>query len=105
MTDAEAAWMAGLFEGEGCIWVHGNYVSLQIEMGDEDVVSRFFHLASCGNVTVYTPPNPKHSTMYKWRVADHNNVCRLLTAMTPWFGDRRSYKVLEAVNAYRRRFK
>lgn len=51
MKDVEAAWLAGLFEGEGCISLAGTRVQLSIAMTDRDVVERFVSMVGYGKVT------------------------------------------------------
>ena len=55
-SEAELAWAAGLFEGEGSIGIdrrtsrHGS-LRLQIGMCDEEVLCRFKDVVGIGNVT------------------------------------------------------
>jgi hypothetical protein len=100
LTDAEIAWMAGLFDGEGCIsYKHVNCVILKISMTDEDLIKRFHRLADGGNVYFYDKKTYKR--MYVWEAGNHNDCRRLLLTMLPWFGERRKTKSLEAIERLR----
>lgn len=105
LTDAEIAWMAGLFEGEGCIYVlnqKNNYWYLKVTMCDKDVVDRFYELAGCGNVKEDPPPKKENwSQSYTWLVGDRQNVRRLLLMFLPFLGERRKARALEAIEDFR----
>jgi hypothetical protein len=103
-TQSQTAWMAGLFDGEGCItYQNKTSVILQIAMNDLDILERFQSIVGCGSIykgTTHRSPN--HNYTYTWRVSDRDNVRRLLLLMLPWFGERRSAKTMEALGRIRR---
>ena len=114
MNETEAAWLAGLLEGEGSFGIQrtdsrGDYRYLQtnltLAMTDRDIVKRAAELM-CTNF--YEPKNPTwgygKKTMYRARAGDMDTVDRILVAIMPWLGNRRlerASKMLE-VNALRR---
>lgn len=99
MKDTDVAWLAGLFEGEGCIWhttrqssggetLH--YYMLKMNMTDEDVVRRAAAITGC--LDVYGPRRSKTPTtkpFWTWEVRKRADVTRLLTLMRPYMGQRR----------------
>lgn len=110
LQEVEIGWMAGLFEGEGCIQnMHdkrdvnkGTRTSrLRIGMTDLDVLEKFQDLAGCGKI--YTDSKPKkenHKQSYIWQVGDKANVIRLLLIMLPHFCERRKQKAIETLERY-----
>lgn len=103
MNIADAAWMAGLFEGEGSISISKKkgYCYLQLVSTDEDVLYKFARLADCKNKITYCPRRPhQNKDAYKWQVGNREDVTRLLTEWLPFFGDRRSAKANEVLQFY-----
>lgn len=94
LSEAEIAWMAGLFEGEGCILKHNgeNSIRLQLQMDDQDVIERFYALVGFGKVGIR--PNGRS---WCWASGAVNEVRQLLILMLPWFGERRSVRTLWAL--------
>ena len=96
MKPTDAAWMAGLFEGEGSIVFHGkNAVELVLSMTDEDVILRLQEVAGAGSVVPRVRPGIQKT--FVWSVTDKQNAIRLLWVMLPWFGDRRGLRALAAI--------
>lgn len=96
LTEAETAWMTGLFDGEGCIsYKHKNSVSLSIKMTDEDLIQRFHKLAGCGSLYYYDKADYKR--MFVCEIGKGEDCRRLLLIMLPWFGKRRTAKALDAL--------
>ena len=101
MNIADAAWMAGLFEGEGCMTIRPskNYCQLQLKMTDEDVVMRFAALAGVPQTFYIERPSPLKDA-WLWQTGKREHVERLLTAMLPFFGERRSTKAKQLLQFY-----
>lgn len=104
MSDVIAAWFAGLFDGEGCIAFTGrNSVALSVSMTDRDLVDRILAAAAAGSI--YEVPIQGHKTQWVWRLSASGDVRRVLAALLPWFGARRSARAmlaLERLNGVRR---
>lgn len=105
--EAELAWAAGLFEGEGSIAENitdGRWrVTMQMQMTDKDVVKRFASVVGVGTITGPYQYNRKHKPTWRWAVTHRGKVETVLTAMYPWFGTRRqekTRKVLQSGRAY-----
>lgn len=117
-TDAEIAWAAGLFEGEGCFHITktpwGSKVpTLSIQMTDRDVLEKFQRIVDSAGVSGPVDRGPRRKLMYKIDVAERAAVKRVTTAFLPWLCERRKVRALEvlalieeldAAAAYRARF-
>lgn len=99
MDEISAAYCAALFEGEGTISIRGNRVDIRLGMTDPDVVEKFRDLIGGG--IIYTQRSasfkPHHKTKYTWVLAPRPDVERVLRALLPWFGARRSARAHEAL--------
>lgn len=96
-TETEWAWLAGLFEGEGCISFTGRAsVTLNLSMTDLDVVTRAHGVAGVGSfMGVVERENRK--PLHCWRVSVAADVRHVLEGIGPWLGERRSGKVDQAL--------
>ena len=97
MTALDTAWMAGLFEGEGCIYKDPrcNSYKLSLNLTDLDVLQRLQTVAGCGNIR---PKKSPHKPAWDWRIYKRAEVIRLLSAVLPYLGNRRAYKALNALD-------
>jgi len=94
----DAAWLAGLFEGEGTIIIRSKYVRLVINMTDRDVIERVDSLVPTPNGPILRPrAKAHHKDQYTWQAARADIVKSLLLAMLPWFGARRRSRALAAL--------
>lgn len=99
-TDAEIAWAAGIFEGEGCISIkppqerrHLPSIRLVIQTTDEDVLVRFREIVGCGSVVhLRRPALPGKKAVYSWELGNRVEVESLVLAFLPWLGERRTAK-------------
>ena len=104
-TRENLAWLAGLFEGEGCISTHQGktgraYWILQIQMTDEDVVRRAAEVAGAGMVTgPYSSRRENRKPQWAWRACKRGDVYALLVALWPWLRTRRRARAREALLA------
>jgi hypothetical protein len=108
LTEIDLAWLAGLFEGEGCICITGSKrgrksVVLSMNMTDQDVmerVNRMFPMPS-GQLKVRQRFSPDKSrqwkTQYAWYACNRTDVKQILELLLPQFGSRRRAKALEAL--------
>ena len=99
MRDAEIAWAAGLFEGEGCIYFFRQkhhvltHVRMSIQMTDPDVLDKFCQFVECGKVGPQRRYGREHhKPAYVWQISNRPDIERLLLAFKPWFGQRRNAK-------------
>lgn len=97
MTDSEAAWLAGILEGEGCFDFNQNsnrFPRIRIEMIDRDIIERVQKLCGGGGTIRETNrSNRNHSTTYKFQVASREKVKFVLEQISPWMSQRRLSKI------------
>ena len=93
MTNTDAAWLAGIIDGEGCItitrqapgtdrrknWSYRLYV--KVTMGHEPTVRRIATLVGCGAVTTWKPL--KHNRSWTWWAASREALA-VLTRIRPY---------------------
>ena len=92
-SKAEWAWLAGIYEGEGCLtFVGKNSATLHIGMTDRDIIDRAREVAGSVGFT-YVEPRGDKKTLYAWRVQKVEDLVPLLTRLRPWLGQRRGEKV------------
>lgn len=101
LREVDIAWLAGLFEGEGCMETGKNGLTrLSIVMTDRDVLDRVQALVPCNGITARrnSSGNPHHKIQYQWRLSGHARVKEILTLLLPWFGDRRTARAREVLD-------
>lgn len=93
-TQAEIAWAAGLFEGEGCISFGSSnpdyrLPKMQITMSDRDVLLRFERIVAAGSVSEKPFQRAEHhKRQWSWRA--HGRVAHAVYLMLrPWLCSRR----------------
>jgi hypothetical protein len=98
----DIAWVAGVFEGEGCIRVRkgGHYgAQVSIRMDDQDVIERIHSTMGFGNL--YEAQERRAGgrvvTQYNYQLAAAEHVIAFLTAVLPYLGARRRAKAEEAI--------
>jgi hypothetical protein len=100
------AWAAGLFEGEGWIYLSNKDVrrtEIGVEMCDEDVVRRFYEVIGVGSVTVRR--HTETQDVFSWRTSELWEVAHVLQTLRPFMGTRRGRKADEALERVRGRMK
>jgi hypothetical protein len=102
-SDEEVAWAAGLFEGEGSIYIQRKkttngstweYAHLKLGMTDEDVVQRFRDIVGVGSVSP-ARLRPPRKPMYYWACNGRSNFRLVAEMLRPWLGERRLAKLAE----------
>lgn len=99
-TEAEIAWAAGLFEGEGCFRITTDpdkcrVALMMLSMTDRDTVQRFRDIVDSGRVLGPTDRGPGRKPIYRVDIAQRADVQRIITSFLPWLGARRSEKARE----------
>jgi len=98
-SEAEWAWVAGLFEGEGTVFADGTQKTkrvLAIVMTDKDVIEHAAFVFGTGNVTgPYANGGHSRKPVYRWKTAKLSEVKRICKEMEPWLGERRRTKMQE----------
>lgn len=109
-TWAEAAWVAGLLEGEGCFSIFTrsssthNHKSLAIhcEMTDEDVIHKLHKICGCGTVNKRANTNGRvdrreRKPTWIWSVQNHAGILEVCETIYPMMGQRRQQKIKEMI--------
>ena len=111
MDSHQAAWAAGLFEGEGCWNVYqrpkrgkefGVKSSIQARLGmtDLDVVEHFGEVMGVGNI--YGPTTKgRNKPMYTWAAYGFEDIQYVVAAFWPYLGQRRRARAVEVLEAGR----
>jgi hypothetical protein len=98
MNEAEVAWLAGIYEGEGsCTITTGRAIRVEIVMTDQDIVNRVQALTGFGSVNTLAQRNEKYKTAYRWSIGSIGAVTFLQTIL-PWLGERRSERAKNAID-------
>lgn len=98
MNQVEAAWLAGLIEGEGTIgqYKYGTRTStvLRVEMKDKDVIEKAMKVAGCGNI-VFKKARGNSKETWCWSITQAKQVEKICKEILPFMGARRSAKIRE----------
>lgn len=89
LTPQQATWIAGLFEGEGCILLFPTRAEIKLSMTDFDVVYRLAELTGVGYFQTKQYGNPKHKRQLRWSITRKTDVFDFLRVIRPWLGGRR----------------
>ena len=94
------AWAAGLFEGEGSIYLIPNKKSVALSMtqSDHDVLQK---LQSVFGGQIYDKKKSGGTKqLWVWKLMQTDSVKDALEKMLPFFGTRRACKALDAFDHY-----
>jgi hypothetical protein len=95
----DAAWLAGLFDGEGTIIIgRGKFVKLVINMCDRDVLEMVNAICPAPRgVRPRLKQRPHYKDQFTWQISRPPMVKAVLTAILPWLGERRTRRAYEAL--------
>lgn len=97
-SDILIAWSAGLFEGEGTIFIANikgySYPRLEMKMTDSDIIDRF-HAIWGGNVRHVPARDKMKKDAYCWQMNNKETCKRIIELMWPYLGERRRLKAKE----------
>lgn len=105
-TEAQIAWMAALYEGEGCVVPpvsklsgrgYGSPLRLKFKMCDRDVLQRFQQYAGGGNLSGPHKPSGLGKKETFTLVVQGSRAHALLVSFVPWLGARRCEQVRAAL--------
>ena len=99
-TEAEIAWAAGLFEGEGSCFVSRRQdrpvvrIGMTMRMADRDVVERFHRIVGVGQFTgpivhIRKTDGKRLKDVFEWRTGSWHVINDLYVLFKPWLADRR----------------
>jgi hypothetical protein len=89
MSDEEAAWFAGLFDGEGSVIITqrrrpgGGYVRITISNTCLPLLERAHELAGVGPIHAKPPPLMHHLDAWEWRLGGASAL-EILRQIRPW---------------------
>lgn len=98
----DIAWAAGLFEGEGSVFLApGGKARMSLNMTDEDVVKKFHSVVGCGQ---FRGPYARgiHKVRWDWTLSKHGDIERLYDKFKPYLGVRRSKRFREVLRVARK---
>lgn len=103
MRDLDAAWVAGILEGEGSFVVQlrkkaghlDSFVaSVRVSMTDKDIVDRVAALVGRPELVRPEPArSPTRKPMWRLQLTKQDEVYSLLTDIRPWMGTRRTERI------------
>ena len=109
MTDIDAAWLAGLLEGEGYFQItkpkpnHPTQVLIRLAMTDKDVVEKASKLL---NVSINCKAKTtEKKTIYSISLSRKDDVEKVLLQILPHMGSRRSERITECLETISERRK
>lgn len=99
-SEAEIAWAAGLFEGEGCFRItttptKSRCALMTIQMTDCDIVRRYARVVGARTVRGPLDRGPKRKPIYVADLAERPLVKDAILAFLPWLGVRRRARAYE----------
>lgn len=98
MTNEEAAWCAGFFEGEGSItYSDKTGIRVSIDNTDLDTLQRFLEYTQVG--TIYGPRNrgEKRKPIWVWDLSATETAITLLRRLRPYLLQRRRQRIDEVI--------
>lgn len=101
MTPEQAAWLAGLLDGEGCFDAQRNNPRIRVKMSDHDVILRAADLM--GATTHHEAARqPHHKPCMVAQITGDRAVAVMRTVL-PWLSARRTAKVMELITMHEAR--
>lgn len=112
MTEAEVAWAAGFFDGEGCTYFsvrakqkgrqrRYGYIGIGIAQTHPEVLERFQKITQAGKVYGPYPGRSKNENEY-WRfTAHHNDALKIIELIQPYLGSVKLAQAEAALEKYR----
>jgi len=108
MTDIDAAWLAGLLEGEGYFQItkprhhHPTQVVIRLSMTDKDVVEKAAKLLN--NVPINEKAKTtERKTIYAISLTKRDEVEKVLLQILPYMGSRRTQRINECLEVIEER--
>ena len=105
MTSEDIAWVAGIFEADGSLYVDKNgkggtaFPCLAIGMTDEDTIQKLKTTIGVGDVQgPYPGATDNRKPYWRYRLRNKDAVEKLCELMLPWLSKRRTAKVHEILH-------
>ena len=108
MADIDAAWLAGLLEGEGYFQItkprhhHPTQIVIRLSMTDKDVVEKAAKLLN--NVPINEKAKTtERKTIYAISLTKRDEVEKVLLQILPYMGSRRTQRINECLKVIQER--
>lgn len=103
MNSADASWLAGIIEGEGCLSSHNGKARISVSMIDEDVIQALYQKTGVGSFRgpckVTGPLKDKeYKDQWIWTVNKREDVRSIIVTILPFLYSRRAMKALELLD-------
>lgn len=101
MADTDIAWAAGLFEGEGSIYIANirkySYPRLQLKTTDLDVLIRFHNIIIRGRIYKHKPRDlpSYYKQAHNWQLATKSECLEVIKLFWPYLGKRRRQQAVD----------
>lgn len=94
-SEAEWAWAAGFYEGEGTLIMHGQNRGYQFQIGQKDPepLNRFQQIAGCGAIYGPYENGTPNRIVYSYRITKARNVLWVVSNMWEWLSVRRQEQI------------
>ena len=87
LSDTDTAYIAGLFDGEGCVGYYRRQqyhsASLHVCMTDPRPVMWLLDKVKCGRISISEKHDGRRKTVYSWQLGRKDQIRELLTAIRP----------------------
>jgi hypothetical protein len=101
VTDTEAAWLAGLLEGEGYLGCRNDGThshTVRLNLTDRDVIERVVAVTGLGRVWERQPTGSMRRGSWQWAVYVREDADELMARIRPYMGERRRAAIDEALS-------
>ena len=93
---SDLAWAAGLFEGEGSVFLVKSTPALSLTSTDLDVVERFKAIVGVGCIRA-RKHRPEHKLPHEWRIGNFHDIQAVIAMLWRWLGARRRARATECL--------
>ncbi len=101
MKVEDAAWAAGLFEGEGTVFSSSlDSPRIALAITDEDVIRKFAQIVGGTVNGPHTSGTHGNKPIYNWQCGKVYEVQRILREFWPYLGDRRRARIADVFSVY-----
>lgn len=104
VKDVDAAWAAGLWEGEGCFSCHRNsrgrvQTQALISSTDEDVILKFQRIIGYGSIRerIPKPGQTAKKPYWVWQITSRKDFKNLVLTLWPHLCERRRARAMEII--------
>ena len=99
LAEGDRHWLAGLFEGEGCIVIldNGRAIRAELGMSDKDVIDSLHSITGIGAIHQRTKKSIRHKDYWIWRVEKLQDVKDFIAAILPLMHSRRTERMVEVL--------